>query len=354
MLDTFAEMVTWGHEQVVFCNDPETNLRGIIAIHSTVLGPALGGTRCWAYESTEAALYDVLRLSRGMTYKSSLAGMDLGGGKAVMVVDPDNPPTEATFRKYGEFIEGLGGQYVTAEDVGTDEAAMNAIRESTRHVTGGVYEGGYGDPSPITALGVFEGIKAAAEAVFGSPDLSGKTVAVQGCGHVGKYICQHLEEVGAQLLVADIDPSKVEDVVRSTGATAGTVDTVLAADCDILCPAALGGVINDQTIPRLRCKIIAGAANNQLGDEAKHARMLDDREILYVPDYAINSGGVIHVGAEYLGIGKDDALARATKIGDTIRKVIENARALGITTLAAANQLAEQRVAEKRGAGAGV
>ncbi|MCG3178197.1 MAG: Leucine dehydrogenase [Phycisphaerae bacterium] len=346
MLDTFVEMVTWGHEQVVFCNDPETHLRGIIAVHSTVLGPALGGTRCWTYDSTEAALYDVLRLSRGMTYKASVAGMDLGGGKAVMIKDAASPPTAETFEKYGEFIESLGGKYVTAEDVGTDEAAMNAIRRATRHVTGGVYEGGYGDPSPITAIGVFEGIKAAAESAFGSDNLAGKTVAVQGCGHVGSYICKLLHEAGAKLVVADIDAKRVQKIVEATGAATTDVKKVLTTQCDILCPAALGGVLGDKSIPALKCRVVAGAANNQLVEEQRHARALQDRGVLYIPDYAINSGGLIHVGSEYLGIPKDEALARAHRIGDTIRRIIATASEHGITTLEAANKMAEDRIAD--------
>ncbi len=347
MIDIFAEMGTRGHEQVVFCHDAETDLHGIIAIHSTALGPALGGTRVWTYDSIDAALIDVLRLSKGMTYKASLAGLDLGGGKAVLMKDPSRPLTLDTFRAYGRFIDGLGGQYVTAEDVGTNEEMMNAVRESTRHVTGGVYEGGYGDPSPITAIGVFEGIKAAAEAVFGSPDLQGRTVAVQGAGHVGAYIVKHLSGAGAKVVVSDIDRSKVDDAVARYGATPCAPDRILSSECDVYCPAALGGVINDRTIGKLRCRIVAGAANNPLGEE-RHADELGRRDILYIPDYAINAGGLIHVASEYLGASKEAALSKAVAIGQTIRRVIRVAREEGITTLAAANAMAEERIARAR------
>lgn len=348
MVDTFREMADRGHEQIVFCYDATSHLRAIIAVHSTVLGPALGGTRVWAYESTDAALIDVLRLSKGMTYKASVAGLALGGGKAVIVKDPKNPPTLDTFRVFGKFVESLGGRYVTAEDVGTDEAAMNAIRESTRHVTGGVYEGGYGDPSPITAIGVFEGIKAAAEKAFGSPDMKGKTVAVQGVGHVGSYICKLLAEAGAKLIVSDIVPAKVEAMIKQLKAKACPGDQIAAAECDVFCPSALGGVINDQTVGKLRCRVVAGAANNPLAED-RHADELAKRNILYIPDYAINSGGLIHVGSEYLGMSKEQAVEKAVAVGQTIRKIIQIADMEGITTLAAANRMAEARIAKARG-----
>lgn len=349
MTDLFREMANRGHEQVVFCNDPATGLRGIVAVHSTVLGPALGGTRVWVYESSDAALIDVLRLSRGMTYKASVAGLALGGGKAVILKDPARPPTLDTFRSFGRFVESLSGRYVTAEDVGTDEAAMNAIRESTRHVTGGVYEGGYGDPSPITAIGVFEGIKAAVEKVFGSVSLKGRSVAVQGVGHVGAYICKLLAEAGASLVVSDIDPKRVDAMVATYKAKACSADAILSAKCDVFCPAALGGVITDKTLGKLKCRIVAGAANNPLLED----RLADDlvkRNILYIPDYAINAGGLIHVGSEYLGMSKEQALAKAAAIGDTIRKVIQIAEMEGITALAAADRMAEARIAKARGA----
>ena len=344
MVDTFREMNERGHEQIVFCRDARTKLNGIVAIHSTVLGPALGGTRVWAYDTTDAALIDALRLSRGMTYKSSLAGLALGGGKAVIVKDPKNPPTLDCFREFGRFVDSLSGRYVTAEDVGTDEAAMNAIRESTRHVTGGVYEGGYGDPSPITAVGVFEGIKATLEKVFGSPDPKGRSVAVQGVGHVGAYICQLLAEAGARLIVSDIDAARVETLAKQLKAATCPADQILAAECDVFCPCALGGIINDKTVGKLRCKIVAGAANNPLGEE-RHADELAKRNILYAPDYAINAGGIIHVGSEYLGVSKEEAYTKAVAIGQTIRKVIQIAATEGITTLKAANRMAEARIA---------
>src|SRR3954447_6431318 len=271
--DIFAQMRAMGHEQVLLSNDPSCGYLGIVAIHDTTLGPALGGTRFWQYESTDEAIIDALRLSRGMTYKSAVAGINLGGGKSVIIGDNHRPDREALFRAHGRFIETLGGRYITAEDIGTSPADMEFIKLETDHVAGLV--GLSGDPSPVTAYGVYVGMKAAAKAKWGSDSLSGKTVAVQGCGNVATHLCRHLHADGVKLVVTDIDPEKVKRVVAETGARSVAPDAIYDVAADIYAPCALGATINDDTLARLKVEIIAGAANNQLA-ENRHGDLLEE------------------------------------------------------------------------------
>jgi leucine dehydrogenase len=333
------------HEQVVFCSDKSSGLRAIVAIHSTALGPALGGTRMWMYKTDEEALHDVLRLSRGMTYKAAVAGLNLGGGKAVLIGDPNRDKTEALFRAFGRFVEGLAGRYITAEDVGTDVRDMEYVRMETKYVTGiDLALGGSGDPSPVTAFGVYAGMKACVKELTGSDSLKGKTVAVQGAGHVAEFVCDHLAKEGASITVCDIYPDKVKALAAKTGATVVAPEAVYDVDADIFCPCALGAVVNDETIPRFKVRIIAGGANNQLADEAKHGRMLIDRGIMYAPDYAINAGGLINVSNELEGYSQVRAMKQAEGIYDTILRIFAIAKREGIPTYEASNRLAEDRI----------
>lgn len=329
-------------EQLVFCQDKSTGLKAIIGIHDTTLGPALGGTRIWDYESEEDAIIDVLRLSRGMTYKNSAAGLNLGGGKAVIMGDPAKIKSEELFRVFGRYVESLGGRYITAEDMNTTTQDMGYINAETEHVVG--LEGKSGNPSPVTALGVFRGILAAVDEVYGSDDLTGKVVAVQGLGQVGYSICKHLHDAGAKLYVTDIRKESIDRVVNDMGATAVAPDEIYGIDCDIFVPCAMGAVINDFTIEKLKCKIVAGSANNQLAD-VKHGQMLKDKGILYVPDFVINSGGVINVYEELRGYNKDRAMSKAAAIYDAVKRVIEISKRDDIPTYAAAERMAEERIA---------
>ena len=331
------------HEQVSFATDPESGYRGIIAIHNTTLGPALGGTRFWNYDNDAEALNDVLRLSRGMTYKAAVAGLNLGGGKSVIVGDNRTDAREPVFRAHGRHVDMLGGRYITAEDVGTSIHDMEFIRRETEHVVG--LADGSGDPSPVTAFGVYRGMKACAKFVFGQDALSGRTVSVQGCGHVGYYLCKHLHEEGAKLVVTDIDEKKVKRVVDEFGAAAVASEAIYTASADIFAPCALGAVINDRTIDQLKVTIVAGAANNQL-DEERHGDMLDERGIVYAPDYVINSGGLINVNAEVEGWDLERSRQKASEIYDTILGVLQIARDEGIPSYVAADRLAERRIAE--------
>src|SRR5205807_4621522 len=297
-LDLFSLLAEHEHEQVSVYYDPSTGYRGIIAIHSTVLGPALGGTRFWNYQSDRAALIDALRLARGMTYKAAVAGLNLGGGKSVIIGDNKTTRREALFRAHGRHVESLGGRYITAEDVGTGTADMEFIRAETEHVTG--LMGKSGDPSPVTAFGVYRGIKACARARYGSDDLAGKTLAVQGCGHVGYFLCKLLFEEGAKLIVTDIDPQRVKAVVQDFRATAVAPEEIYGQRADIFAPCALGAVINDETLKQLKVDIIAGGANNQLAED-RHGIQVEQQGMLYAPDYVINGGGLINVNAELHG-----------------------------------------------------
>lgn len=346
-MSIFQELETDSHEQVIFCSGKEFGLRAIIAIHDTTLGPALGGTRMWTYATDEDALRDALRLSRGMTYKAAVAGLNLGGGKAVILGDPRKDKTEILFRMYGRFIEGLAGRYITAEDVGTSVQDMEWVRMETRHVTGiDKALGGSGDPSPVTALGVYYGMKACVKKLTGNDSLDGKSVIVQGAGNVGSYLCTHLAAEGVKIYLTDIDRERVKLVADRTGAEYVEPEKIYDVAADIFAPCALGAIINDQTIPRLKVKIIAGGANNQLADEDKHGNMLVDRGILYAPDYAINAGGLINVANELEGYARERALGRAEGIYNTILEIFSIAEADGVPSHEASRKLAEDRLAK--------
>ncbi|MFT4975406.1 MAG: leucine dehydrogenase, partial [Myxococcota bacterium] len=328
----FTEMAELGHEQVVFCRDDAVGLRAIIGIHSTALGPALGGLRLYPYTSEEAAIRDVLRLSRGMTYKAAVAGLDLGGGKAVIIGDR-TIKNEVLFRSLGRFIESLNGRYITAEDMNTTVQDMNHIRRETRWVTGSSkLAGGSGDPSPVTAWGVFQGIRACLEVVYGSPDVSGRTVAIQGVGAVGYYLARYLHEGGARLLYSDVNERRLRQVTEEFGGDVLAQDAFHRAECDVLAPCAIGGVINARTIPLIRAPIVAGAANNQLDDEARDGEALREADITYAPDYVINAGGLINVYSELKGLPSEMAMEGASNIFNTVKQIINKARTLGITT----------------------
>ncbi|KUL42033.1 Glu/Leu/Phe/Val family dehydrogenase [Actinoplanes awajinensis] len=337
-----------GHEQVVFCQDRVTGLKAIIGIYSTALGPALGGTRFYPYESEEAALADVLKLSRGMAYKNALAGLDLGGGKAVIWGDPATGKSEALLRAYGRMVESLKGRYYTACDVGTYVPDMDVIARETRYVTGrSVEHGGAGDSSVLTAWGVFQGMRAAAEHVWGSPTLAGRTVGVSGLGKVGKYLTGHLIDDGATVIATDVSPAALE-WARTTHPEIVLVPdnaTLIAADLDVYAPCALGGALNDDTIPVLRAKVVTGAANNQLAHPGI-GKLLDDRVILYTPDYVVNAGGVIQVADEIEGFNFERAKLRATGIFDTTRRILQLAGDEGVPPAVAADRLAERRMAD--------
>jgi leucine dehydrogenase len=338
IFDTIAEM---GHEQVVLCHDASSGYRGIIAIHSTTLGPALGGTRFWRYASDEEAFVDALRLARGMTYKNAVAGLNLGGGKAVLIGDNRTANREMIFRAHGRFVETLGGRYITAEDVGTSTADMDFVHMETDYVSG--LAGRSGDPSPVTAHGVFRAIQASAKTCWGADDLRGKTVSVQGAGHVGYHLAKELHEAGAKLIVTDIDSDRVKRVVSEFGATAVAPDDIYSARAEIFAPCALGAVINDKTIPQLRVEIVAGGANNQLQEE-RHGDELHRRGILYAPDYVANAGGVINVYSELAGWSSARAFRKADEIYETILRVFSIAKQDGVPTHEAADRLAEQRI----------
>ena len=345
-MDLFASMRQFGHEQLLLSHDPSCGYYGIIAIHDTTLGPALGGTRFWQYGSTDEAITDALRLARGMTYKAAVAGINLGGGKSVIIGDNARVDREALFRAHGRFVETLNGRYITAEDIGTSPADMEYIKLETDHVAGLL--GLSGDPSPVTASGVYVGMKAAAKACWGSPALEGRTVAVQGAGKVAYNLCRHLHGDGVRLVVTDIHPEKVERVVAEFGARAVAPEAIYDEPADIYAPCALGATINDETIPRLKCRVIAGAANNQLA-ESRHGDELEKRGILYAPDYVINGGGVINVYGELNRWPAERSLKKAGEIYETLLRIFEIARTERIPTHRAADRLAEQRIASVAG-----
>ena len=311
-------------------------------IHDSTLGPALGGTRFWNYDSDRAALIDCLRLARGMTYKAAVAGLNLGGGKSVIIGDNKTRNREPVFRAHGRHVQAMGGRYITAEDVGTSTGDMEYIKAETDHVTGLI--GKSGDPSPVTAFGVYRGIKACAKHRYGTDSLNGKTVAIQGCGHVGYYLAQALHSEGARLTVTDIDPARVQKVVDDFRAQAVKPEEIMGAKADILAPCAMGGIINDDTLPKLKVEIVAGGANNQLAEE-RHGDELEKKEITYAPDYVINGGGLINVNAELQGWTMERARNKAGEIYDTILRVFEIAQEEGIPSYRAADRLAEQRIA---------
>jgi leucine dehydrogenase len=332
------------YEQVVFFHDPPTGLRAIVAIHSTTLGPALGGTRFYPFHNEEEALRDVLRLARGMTFKAAAAGLDLGGGKAVIIGDPKRINSEELLRAYGRFIETLGGRYITAEDIGTNRDDMDVIRRETRYVTGVAPElGGSGDPSPVTAYGVFLGMKACAEEAWQEHTLEGRRVAVQGVGKVGYHLVRHLVEAGAKLVVSDVDVDTVARAVRDFGVETADPDKIHAEECDIFAPCALGAIIRDDTIPELKCQVVAGSANNQL-ERPEHGEALAELGIVYAPDYVINAGGLINVADELQGYNPERARARVESIYRTLREIFHVARDRHISTSSAADAFALERI----------
>jgi len=344
--DVFRQMQALGHEQVLLSHDPSCGYFGIIAIHDTTLGPALGGTRFWQYASTEEAITDALRLSRGMTYKSAVAGINLGGGKSVIIGDNKRVDREVLFRAHGRFIETLNGRYITAEDIGTSPSDMEYIKLETDHVAGLL--GLSGDPSPVTAYGVYVGMKAAARVRWGSDRLTGKTVAVQGAGKVAYSLMQHLHEEGARIVVTDIDGEKVRRAEQEFGARSVAPDAIYDQEADIFSPNALGATINDQSLQRLKVEIIAGGANNQLAED-RHGDELERRGLLYAPDYVINGGGVVNVYGELHRWPVERAKKKAGEIYDTLLRIFEMARRERIPTYRAADRLAEQRIAAVAG-----
>lgn len=349
-MNVFSDIAFDDHEQVVFASDKTTGLKTIIAVHNTNLGPSLGGCRMWPYASEQDAIHDVLRLSRGMTYKSALANLPLGGGKSVIIGDPRSQKTPELFRAMGRAVEQLGGRYIVAEDVGTSPEDMGHIASQTKHV-GGINDGKdperTGDPSPFTAYGVFIGLKEAVRFKHGSDDLTGMRVAVQGLGHVGYHLCRMLHAAGAKLIVADLNAASMKAAAMEFGATAVPVDKILSVDADILAPCALGGVINDKSIADLKVGVIAGAANNQLEDD-RHGEMLREAGILYAPDYVINAGGVIEV--YYCREGKTVAETNMhiEGIGETVREIFERAKDQNLSTGFVADRLAEERFGLKK------
>jgi len=348
VFDSSPSAVPTGHEQVVFCHDAPTGLRAIIAIYTTALGPSLGGTRFYPYPSEDAALGDVLNLARAMAYKNALAGLDHGGGKAVIIGDPRFQKSEALLRAYGRFVESLNGRYVTACDVGTYSEDMDIVARECQHVTGRtVANGGAGDSSVLTAFGVFQGMRAAAEHVWGTSSLDGRTVGVEGVGKVGHRLVDHLIEAGAQAVICDVDPAAV-DRVRAKHpevVVAADRDGLLAADIDVFSPCALGGAVNDENVGLLNARVVCGGANNQLAHTGIE-KLLADRGVVYTPDYVVNSGGVIQVADELAGFNFERARAKAAQIFDTTKKILEMAAEEDVPPVVAADRLAERRMSE--------
>ena len=343
-MNIFSKMKEYDYEQLVFCQDKSTGLKAIIAIHDTTLGPALGGTRICEYETDEEAIEDALRLAKGMTYKNAALGLNLGGGKAVILGDPKKIKSEALFRAFGRFVEGLNGRYITGEDMNATQQDASYINCETDYIVG--LETGSGNPSPVTAYGVFKGIQAAVNEIYGSDDLTGRTIAIQGLGAVGRLLAERLHEAGAKLYVTTRDKAKIDKAVAELGATAVGIDEIFGVECDVFSPCARGAVINDKTIEQFKCRIIAGAANNQLA-ESKHGDMLEEKGILYVPDYIINAGGVINIiddisGREY---NRENALKNTAKIYEACKKVFEIAKRDNVPTYKAADIMAEERIA---------
>jgi leucine dehydrogenase len=340
----FAAMAEGGHEELLFWRDRVTGLRAIVAIHDTTLGPALGGTRMYPYPSEAAAVEDALRLAGAMTLKSAAAGLDVGGGKAVLIGDPNTDKSEAYFRAYGRFLESMGGRYVTTTDVGTTTADLDIIARETRFVAGtSPALGGSGDTSVLTGLTVYLGMKAAAKEAFGRDDLGKRTVVVQGVGKVGWQLLKRLRAENAVLIISDTDPERARRAGQEFNARVVSTDEVWDTPCDILSPNALGAVLNDETIPRLRCRVICGGANNQLAEE-RHAAALQARDILYAPDFIVNSGGVINVAEEMRGYSEERANARAQQVYETTLRILKFARSEQITTEEAAVRYARNRI----------
>lgn len=343
----FNQLNIFGHQKVVFCNDVPTGLKAIIAIHDTTLGPALGGTRMWPYKTEADALRDVLRLSRSMTYKAAITGLNLGGGSAVIIGDSHKDKTEALLRMFGKFVKNLNGEYITAEDVGTNTRDMEYIRMETQHVSGlSENIGGSGDPTPVAARGVYMGIKGCLKELYGNDGLAGKSIVVQGTGHVGENLVKLLREENAKVYVSDIDEDRLRQVAKKYGAEAVEHNSIFDLDVDIYAPCALGATINTKTISRLKCAIIAGSANSQLEDEVLHGQMLLDKGILYAPDYVINAGGLINMYSEIARFNKKRTLQLTENIYEAIRNVLKLSKAENISTIEAANKIAEKRIAD--------
>ncbi len=341
------------HERVIFCRDARTGLQAIIAIHSTALGPAAGGTRLWAYQSDDAALHDVLRLSHAMSYKNAMAGLKFGGGKAVIIEAPEFNGTDALYERYGEFVDQLNGSYVTAEDVGMSVEIMEIVARKTKYVSGLTAREGHagGDPSPKTSFGVFKGIEAAVAFRLGREAVDGLTVAVQGVGNVGYHLCRFLADAGAKLLVSDIDDARVKRVCEEFGAASVACDEIVACQADVLAPCALGATISTQSIPTLQATIVAGGANNQL-ETPDDGKRLADAGILYAPDYVINGGGIINVASEYFDDADDDeVLRRVAEIGPRLTGIFEVAKKSGNPTNEIADEMAREIIASKGHAG---
>ena len=337
-----AQMSKMEHEQILFCNDNATGLKAIIAVHNTVLGPALGGTRMWMYKNEMEALTDVLRLSRGMTYKNSISGLNLGGGKAVIIGDSHTMKSEALMRRFGKFVNSLGGKYITAEDVGISTQDMTYVSNETNHVVG--LPGKSGDPSPVTAYGVYMGMKACAKEQFGTDSLAGKKVAVQGVGHVGEYLVQSLVKEGAVVYITDVYEPTLKRVSETYGVKVVGLDEIYDVAMDIYAPCALGATVNDETLSRLKCSIIAGAANNQLLDEKIHGIEVMKKGIIYAPDYALNAGGVINCFSEVKGLSSEWAMQKAEDIYTTIGNIVNRSSKENIPTYQIANKMAEERI----------
>ncbi|MDX1577303.1 MAG: Glu/Leu/Phe/Val dehydrogenase [Gemmatimonadota bacterium] len=340
-LEMFDLLRAMGHEQVVFSHDPSCGYHGIIAVHDTTLGPALGGTRFWDYESDREALLDVLRLSRGMTYKAAVAGLNLGGGKAVIIGDSRTRDREMLMRAHGRAIDSLGGRYITAEDMGVSVEDMDFVHMETDFVVG--IQGRSGDPSPVTAYGVYRGIKACAHKCYGDDDLSARSVAVQGVGHVGHHLCRNLAEERVKLFITDIDEVRTARVADELGAEVVSAEEIYEVEADVFAPCALGAVVNDETIPKFRFDIIAGAANNQLAG-SHHDVMLQEAGILYAPDYVINAGGLINVYSELAGWTLERSKRKAGEIYTVLLAIFDLAEAEGLTAAEAADRVAERRL----------
>jgi leucine dehydrogenase len=347
MTKVFETISERNHEQVVYCNDPSSGLKAIIAIHNTALGPALGGCRMYPYKNEEDALIDVLRLSKGMTYKASIANLNLGGGKSVIIADPEKDKSEVLLRSFGKFVDSLNGKYITAEDVGISVHDMEYIRMETKHVTGIKRAmGGSGDPSILTAFGVYIGMQAALKKKDNILNMKGLKIGVQGLGKVGYYLCNHLKEGGAEIYGYDIDKNKLNKAVEDFGLIPVSNDELLSIDLDIFSPCALGAIINPDSIKTLKCSIIAGAANNQLEKESRDSKLLLKKKIMYVPDYVINAGGLMNVANELQGYNQEKARYQVEGIYYILMRIFDYAIANNISTLEAANHLAERRITE--------
>ena len=348
-ISVMKEMLEMGHEQIVYCSDKKTGLKAIIAIHDTTLGPALGGTRMWDYRHEKEAIEDVLRLSRGMSLKASISGLNLGGGKAVIIGNSKKDKTPELMKSFGRFVDSLGGKYITAEDVGMTTKDMEYVRSATKYVTGIPEKmGGSGNPSPFTAFGVYMGMKASARYKWGTDILEGKKIVVQGIGHVGESLVGHLKKEGASVFVNDIDSNRVKYICNKYSVTSIDQDSIYDFDMDIYSPCALGSVLNPHTISRLKCSIIAGAANNQLSDETRDGKLLLEKKILYAPDFLINAGGLINVYSELNGYDKQKSTNKTKEIYNTTLDIFEKAELSGTTTHEAALEIAKNRISDSK------